>query len=1111
VSDIAEWLEGLGLGEYAEAFAENRIDLGVLPRLTGNDLKEIGVIAAGDRRRLLDAIAPLTEQDPQSGDEDTPAAGTPGDQRTEAERRQLTVMFCDLVGSTALSQRLDPEDLRDLMRRYQDAVAGAVTRYGGHVAKYLGDGVLAYFGWPQAYEDQAERAVRAGLDAVVAVSAVKMADDDALAARVGIATGHVVVGDLVGESGRDAEAVSGEAPNLAARLQGVAEPGQVVIGEATHRLVGQTFAVDDIGGHDLKGFDNAVQAWRIAGEVVAESRFEAAHGASLTRFVGRETELQLLFDRWQLAEGGEGQAVLISGEAGIGKSRLMQGLRDQVAERDHIRIRYQCSPFHINSALYPVIRQLVFAAGFAPEDTAERKLDKLEALLVRSTRPVADVISLFAALLSIPMGDRLPALSMTPERQRKKTLEALVEQLIGLAARQPVLFVLEDAHWIDPTTLELMDLLIAKVEDVPVLVVITFRPEFSPPWQTHGHVTTLMLNRLTRRQSATIITAVAEGTKVPEGLANRIANKSDGVPLFIEELTRAVLEAGVTGTSGGAEPQSWFAVPTTLQDALAARLDRLAEAKEVAQIGAVIGREFSHELLGAISFLSGSALDEALDRLVRSGLVFRRGSGSGAAYIFKHALVQDTAYQSLLKSRRREIHERTAMALRERGGDQHEPELLAHHLTEAGATEDAVTYWHLAGQKDAEHGACAEAVAHLTKGLSQLGTLPESPGRDKTEAEMRLALGLAYRAVKGSTAPEVGRAYARARDLANKTGQGELLVHALYGQFVHALQQPDVPTARHVAAEFLRLARHEGGVVSALARDVAGIVSFHFGRFPIARRHFEKAVQYEGKEQAHRQLLEQTHFPANCLIYLAWTLFALGYLDQARQRREEAMVAAQHMSPFAQAMVLANVCHTAFCEGDMNGLLEAAERKITLHTEQSMPEGIPWGEMYKGAALAGLGRPEEGIDLMQRGTQTFRSRGHTLEISYLDAILAQAYAAVGRVKEGMKLIDDALVELDQTGERWQLAEVHRMRGEVLMIAENPSEAEASFKRALEVARGQHARLWELQAARSLARLWRDQGRRAEARNLLAPVYDWFTEGFDTPDFKNTRALLDQLQ
>ncbi|MFQ5974013.1 MAG: AAA family ATPase, partial [Alphaproteobacteria bacterium] len=676
---VEEWLERLGLGQYSVLFAENDIDFEVLSDLTEQDLEKLGV-TLGHRKKLLRAIAQLSEGGR------TGRAAAPEPARTDpadAERRQLTVMFCDLVGSTELSTTLDPEDFREVVKAYQEACAEVVARFEGHVAKSLGDGMLVYFGYPQAHEDDAERAAHAGLGIVEAVGALEPRPGLSLATRVGIATGPVVAGDLVGERVSEEDAVLGDVPNLAARLQELAEPNTAVLSDTTRRLAGGGFDYQDLGTRRLKGIAQPVQVWRAVSERAVESRFEARHGL-LTEFVGREHETGLLVDRWERAKGGEGQVVLLSGEAGIGKSRIAQMLHRRLEGEPHTRLRYQCSPHHTNSALHPVIRQLEFAARFAPDDTAERRLDKLEALLGHATEGSAEVMPLFAALLSIPTDDRYPVLDTTSQQQKEKTLTAVTDQLVGLSAEEPVLFVFEDAHWIDPTTEELMELIVERVRDLPVLVVMTYRPEFSPPWQADSHVTALTLNRLTGRQSTAMVAAVTSGRALPAEVLDRIVVKSDGVPLFVEELTKSVLEADFL-TEGadryeltGSLPE--LAIPATVQDALTARLDRLATVKETAQIGAAIGREFSHELMAAVSPLPENELQGALDRLFQSGLIFRRGSPPNPTYIFKHALVQDAAYHSLLKNKRQEIHRNIAEALEERFPQTTEtqPELLAH-------------------------------------------------------------------------------------------------------------------------------------------------------------------------------------------------------------------------------------------------------------------------------------------------------------------------------------------------------------------------------------------------------------------------------------------------
>jgi class 3 adenylate cyclase len=678
--EVSRWLAEQGLGHYAHAFAENGIASDVLRELTDADLKELG-FNLGDRKRLLKAIAaldPKAKQDQVETAQPTATAAVP----REAERRQLTVLFCDLVGSTALSGHLDAETMREVITRYQNTVAGEITRFEGHVAKFMGDGVLAYFGWPRAHEDDAERAVRSGLALVQAVGGLEAAGRP-LAARIGIATGLVVVGDLVGDGAAQEEAVVGETPNLAARLQALAQPGAVVISQATRRLVGGLFELTDLGAQRLKGFAEPLAAWQVEGEGRAEGRFEALHGEWLTRLVGREHELGILLERWSWAKDGDGQVALLSGEPGIGKSRLTRSLIERLADESHTRLRYYCSPYHTNSALYPVTEQLERAAGLRVEDAAETRLDKLEAVLAEATENPAEVTPLIAALLSIPAGPRYPPVNLAPEAQKLRTFETLLGQVIGLAGRWPLLMVLEDAHWVDPTTSELFGLIIDRIQRLPVLLLITFRPEFTPPWTGYAHVTSLTLSRLGQRQGAEMVERLTGGKPLPARVLIQL--KTDGVPLFVEELTKTVLESGLLADAGDhyelSSPLPPLAIPATLHDSLMARLDRLVPVKEVPQIGAVIGREFSHELLAAVAHRPESELNAALDKLVAAELVFRRGTAPEATYSFKHALVQDAAYQSLLKSKRQQLHARIAQALEERPTDtgEVEPEVLARH------------------------------------------------------------------------------------------------------------------------------------------------------------------------------------------------------------------------------------------------------------------------------------------------------------------------------------------------------------------------------------------------------------------------------------------------
>jgi class 3 adenylate cyclase len=647
VSTIVEWLKSLGMSEYTDRFVENRIDISVLRDLTDGDLKNLGVVL-GDRRKMLRAIGELCSAASESGQT---TAVEPPPTRESAERRQLTVMFCDLVGSTALSTRLDPEDLRDIITAYHRRCTELVERNDGFVAKYMGDGVLAYFGYPQAHEHDAERAVRAGLALVEAVPKLKITSSDTLQVRIGIATGLVVVGDLIGAGAAQEQAVVGETPNLAARLQTLAEPGTVVIAASTRRLIGGLFEYRDLGTTALKGFAQSVPAWQVLGAGTAESRFEALR-ATTTPLIGRDEEVDLLMRRWKQAKGGEGCVVLISGEPGIGKSRIAQSVAERISAEPHARLRYFCSPHHQDSALYPSITQLERAAGFRREDTPEQRLAKLEAVLSQGTNDLSEAVPLLAELLSIPTGDRYPPLNLTPQKRKEKTLHAQLAQVEGLAARQSVLMVFEDTHWSDPTTHESLDLLIERVPTLRVLVIITFRPEFTPPWVGRPHVTMLNLNRLPTRQRAKMIAHVAGDKPLPKEITDQIVDRTDGVPLFIEELTKTVIESGIVTETGNrftvTGPLPQLAIPTSLHASLLARLDRLAPAREVAQIASALGRSFSHELISAMAPMPRRQLDDALAQLVHAELIFRRGTAPDAEYTFKHALVQDAAYGTMV-------------------------------------------------------------------------------------------------------------------------------------------------------------------------------------------------------------------------------------------------------------------------------------------------------------------------------------------------------------------------------------------------------------------------------------------------------------------------------
>ena len=784
----------------------------------------------------------------------SPRLSEPKPQDT-AERRQVTVMFSDLVGSTALSARMDPEDLREVISAYQKCVAETVRRFGGFVAKYMGDGVLIYFGYPQAHEDDAERAVRAGLELVAAVSRTQVARSP-LQTRVGIATGLVVVGDLIGSGEAQERGIVGETPNLAARLQGIAEPNMVVIAEGTRKLLGNLFELEDLGAKDLKGIAGPVRAWAALRASSVASRFEALHATGLTALVGREEELELLLRRWSRAKSGEGQVVLLSGEAGIGKSRLTAALLERIADEPQTRLRYFCSPQHTDSAFYPIIGQMERAAGFAHDDTPQARLDKLDALLAQTSTSKQDA-ALFAEILSLPNDGRYPALELASQQRRQRTLDALFAQIEALARQSPVLMIFEDVHWIDPTSLEALGRVVDRIANLGVLLIVTFRPEFEPPWIGRPHVTSLTINRLPRREVEAMIDRVVGNKLLPTSIRQDIIERTDGIPLFVEEMTKAVLEAESEGgarQTAAAVPSSALAVPASLHASLMARLDRLGPAKEVAQIGATIGREFSHALLAAVVRKPGAELGSALDRLIAAGLLFRQGVPPHATYLFKHALVQDAAYGTLLREPRRALHTRIAETLQSQFAEnaERQPELLARHCTEAGLIEKAAGLWGKAGQRSLARSAFVEAAEQITRALEQIAALPATPALRREQIKFQVALIAPLMQVKGYAAPETKATVERASLLIEQAEElGEppedplLLFSVLFGFWVANFIAFNGDMALELAAQFLALAEKQGATVPRWS----GIASWVFpwcirgrllkvGRISIARSRF---------------------------------------------------------------------------------------------------------------------------------------------------------------------------------------------------------------------------------------------------------------------------------
>ena len=1107
--DVAAWLQGLGLERYAPAFLENRIEADILPSLTLEDLRDLGVTLVGDRRRLLDAIAALgvaISTPAASAPAVTAAAPAPAD----AERRQLTVMFCDLVGSTALSTRFDPEDLRELIGDYHRVVSETVGRFDGFVAKYMGDGVLIYFGYPQAHEDDAERAVRAGLAVIEAVGRSPAQQD--LRVRLGIATGLAVVGDLIGEGAAQERGVVGEMPNLAARLQNLAMPNTLVIADATRRQVGGLFDLADLGPQALAGFAAPQPAWRVIGESGMLSRFEALRSGE-TPLVGREEELDLLLRRWQQAKAGEGRVVLISGEPGIGKSRLGAALSQAIQSEPHTRLRYFCSPHHQDSALYPFMIQLERAAGSARDDTIEEKLGKLRGLLAPGARG-DDEIELLAELLSLPSS--AADLNLSPQRKRETLFEALLHQLEALARSRAVLMVFEDAHWIDPTSRELLDLTVDRVRRLPVLLVITFRPEFQSPWGGRAHVTSLALNRLGERDGEALVQTLAGNAALAPEIVAEIVERTDGVPLFVEELTKAVLESAAQGDRVAAVLATTSlaaqSVPATLHASLMARLDRLGPAaKEIAQIGAVLGREFTYELIEPVAQRPERELQAGLDQLGEAGLLFCRGAPPHAAYLFKHALVQDAAYSTLLRGRRQELHARVAAALEQHFADlvERQPELLAHHLTAAGNTERAVDQWLKAGRHAAARLAYLEAIAHLERGLGLLHSLPESPVRNGREIELQLALGLSVFTAKGAV--EAKLPYMRALELAERSGEPQQRFEALYG--VWQSTRDRIAAASPLSERLLRMAEREGDDGLRLqAHHSAWTTWYHAGDPAKAREHADAGrLLYDPTKHASHRLVYGGHDPGVCAGAIgALAEWLLGYPEKALASIADALALAERIAhPFTLGRVFMNSSVVYLNRHEPEQALRQLEAAEVLAAEQRLFLVYEPGTL-RGVALLGQGAVDEAIARIREGITKWTRLGLTSNLPYGLAFLAEGLARHGDRAAALAALREGLEAAGATGEHMWDAELHRLTGTVLVAENKLDEGQTSLQQAIHIARAQQAKSLELRAARDLARLWGEQGRRAEARDLLAPVYAWFTEGFDTPDLKEAKALLAEL-
>ena len=1042
------------------------------------------------------------------------------DFKRRAERRQVTVLFSDLKDSVALSCQYDPEQYRHILRTYRESCIKVIRQFGGKVIRFVGDGIRVYFGYPQAHEDDAERAVRAGLGIIATVNALDVGTTHIkLSVRIGIATGLVVAGG--GDDGYDSpedsleimEAI-GEPPNIAARIQSLAQPDTVVIAASTKQLLGHLFEYQDLGVHELKGLvEEPIQVWQVLRERNVLSRFEATRSPN-TPLIDREEELELLLRRWDKAKQGQGQAVLLCGEAGIGKSRLTQALYEQIAAIElPNRLHYQCSPHHTNSALYPIINQIERDADFERQDDVEQKLEKLAELLSRSSDRVQDIIPLIAALLSIPTGDRYPLLNMSSQQQKQKTFAALVEQMRGLAAEKPLLVVFEDAHWIDPTSLELLEVGIKAVEHAHVLIVVTMRPEFNPPWMSYPQVTHILLNRLSREQTVQLTRQITAGKPLPDVMIDHIVARTEGVPLFVEEFTKTILDSGVLKDQPQGyslnDPLPQLAIPLTLQDSLMARLDQLSPIKSIAQTGAAIGREFSYDLLFALVNLPEDKLRETLNQLVDSELLIQRGQ----TYIFRHALLQEAAYSSLLHSRRQELHNRIATTLEAQFKSQwgSQPELLAYHYSEAHMVEKAAHYWFQAGQLASKRSANREAISHLEKGLKWLQKLPDSLERKQQELMQMITLGPALITIKGAGTPEVEQAYARALDLCAELPESSLHFATMWGW---SRISKNYHIKRERAEKMLALAQRLGDPGLLLQGHHSLWASlFHLGEQEACCEHVEKGLKlYHQGNYRWQASMYGGHDARVCAEgEIAQALWLRGYPDRALQRMNASLSWAQeidHSASMVHAMDMALLVH--YYRRDIVALRKQAQALIEFAQQHGYSEHHIKGLVYHGYAEAMDGELEQGISALRAAIDKHGQIGTKEDFPVFSDMLAEVYVRAGAGDEGLAQIDQALQQGKEVGLQFWEPELHRCQGELLLVLaqQNASEAQTCFKRALDLAEQQQTRSLMLRASMSLARLAIVQGDQQHVLPLLKPVYNSFNEGFSTADLQDAKALIE---
>src|SRR6266566_4196925 len=1108
-TDLAEWLGRHGLGQYVQTFAENNIEYSVLPDLTEDDLEKLGV-SLGHRKKLLRAIEALTAAGQRTGTttavSNVTEVSTSGQHR-EAEFRQITVMFCDLVGSTQLSEKLDPEDLQKLLDAYRGECSTAIRRYGGEVARYFGDGVMAFFGWPRAHEDDAVRAIHAALEIVSGVA--KISGPVTLTCRVGVCSGPVVVGEI-GDSGTWSMDAVGETPNIAARLQTLAAANTVLISESTRRLVLAAFDFQDLGHQELKGVTEPLHVYRVLSAKNIASRFEAAHAGFFTPLIGRASELNLLLDRWQKVKEGDGQVLFLSGIPGVGKSRLLHELKSLTQQEPHVFLHHQCSPYHSQSAFFPVIGQIEQAAQLTAREAEADKIAKLTTYLPRSTNNSKEPVLLIAKLLSISLENNLELSGLTPQQIKNRTISTLVDMILAFSVQRPTLCIFEDAHWLDPSTLELIESIISRIDHARVLLIVSCRPEFRPTWMTHANTTMHSLTRLSLTEVNTMIRDILRGGSMPQPVLDRIIEKADGVPLFIEELTSSMLSAPLRtrGTFERAPQLALHRVPDTLSDALMERLDRVAPSRRLVQIAAVIGREFSYDLLSAASQIDDDDILSALSLLEEADIIYRVGISPSLRFAFKHALLCDAIYESLLRSKRQQIHADIAAILEHdiSGLAENQSQVLAYHYQEAGNHQHAIRCWFKSGQDALAHSANVEAIASFRKALQLVDALPETPERIKQEINIQLALGIPLIAVQGYASAETREVFSRARILCLQLGNIPEYFQALYGLCMHSWMCARHDEALPMAEEFLSRSRAlSDPVLLMVAHRVMGSTLLTIGDFQSSANHFEETIKLSiSKGTQPLSSLYMVEPQVASLLLLSWDLWILGHPDRSLLRVSEALALAHdlgHPYTLAFAHYMTSVVH--LLRGDAARAFESAEKSFEMSQEQRFSLYVILSRISRGRAVGDLGRLGEARAEIALGLDEGRRNGVGFMLPMMNSWLADMHANAGENECALSIVEGALANIgDVTGRSWE-SELHRQRAQIL-VALDPSkvrEAESHLKKSIEVARGQSAKSLELRAATSLAELWRTQGRPDEARALLEPICRWFDEGAETADLR----------